>query len=86
MQSRAVTVTPTRMIVARGGTAIVPKAILILVVSDAPATVYIGGPDVTTGNGFPVQPGETLGWDMKGDELWAMAGSNADIRVLERDA
>jgi hypothetical protein len=52
------------------------------------AKVYIGfGPDVTTGAGFPLNPGEALPLEFNAAiPIWGISdanGGNADVRVLE---
>lgn len=41
-------------------------------------------PSVSTGNGFPIKPGESLPMDMNaGLQLWGVSNGSADIRILE---
>lgn len=52
------------------------------------AILYIGfNPSVTTGDGFPIKPGEALPVDLNASiQIWGISdanGGDADIRVLE---
>ncbi len=70
------------MIVEKGGAN--PRDQHQLVLSDASADVYIGGPDVTLGNGFVIRIGERLELPISlGDEVWAVSAEAATIRSLE---
>ncbi len=55
-----------------------------LILSKATGDVFIGGPDVTVGNGFLIGVGENLAIPIsQGDEVWAVAASSLEIRSLE---
>ena len=55
-----------------------------LVLSGANVDIYVGGPDVTVGNGFVVGIGESLALPISfGDEVWAVAAETGTIRSLE---
>lgn len=49
------------------------------------ATVYLGGSNVTTANGFPVDPGGNFSGEIKdGDDLYAVVASGTvACRVLQ---
>lgn len=50
--------------------------------------IFIGGSDVTTTNGYPIQPYQGIPFDMSsGAQLYAIceAGKTVDCRVLEVD-
>lgn len=48
-------------------------------------TVYLGDANVTTGNGYPLEPGEAWAADLgTGDEVYGRtASSTAEVRVFE---
>lgn len=48
------------------------------------ATVYIGGPDVTTMSyGFKLLPSTAISFELAGqDEIYAVAGSNVNVSTL----
>jgi len=50
-------------------------------------TIYVGGSDVTTANGYPVLPYEGLPFNMSSGALLygITASGTADVRVLEID-
>lgn len=85
MIAHAVTITDTPTLIAEvSGASIVPNSILVhsLAGND---TVYLGGSDVATTNGFPLDPGATLGWDLVGEEIYGVVASGtAEVRVLRR--
>jgi hypothetical protein len=58
--------------------------VLITVPSGAANSVYLGGPNVTTGNGYPIAAGATWGFDKlgPGDDVWLVAPANTDVNVL----
>ena len=57
---------------------------LITVPASAANSVYIGGPNVTTGNGYPIAAGATWGFDKlgHGDDVWLVAPANTDVNIL----
>lgn len=57
----------------------------VVVVNTSSVTVYLGGSDVTTGNGIPLGANESFSADFGTVALYAVAesGSDNDIRVLE---
>ena len=55
-----------------------------LVLSKSSGDVYVGGPDVTVGNGFLIGVGESLALPISlNDEVWAVAAAAQTIRSLE---
>ena len=50
---------------------------------DASATVYVGGPDVTTANGLPVPAKGYFCDDLRSQRLYCVAGATVAVRVLE---
>jgi hypothetical protein len=55
----------------------------MLVYNAGSATVYIGGPSVTTSNGLPLAPGASIGVGAR-SELYGVAASGThEVRVLE---
>jgi hypothetical protein len=53
--------------------------------TDADTVVYVGGEEVTAGDGFPVPPNSTLSIDVPiNTELWAVTSADtASVRVLK---
>lgn len=48
------------------------------------SVVYIGGPDVTTANGFPLLPGEKFAIDASAKAIvYAITSSSISIRIIE---
>lgn len=68
---------------ATNGHAEAPQGIAIQNV-DSTDTVYVGGEDVTTSNGYPLAPGEAISLDLiVGDEVWVIASANTpSVRYL----
>lgn len=83
VRSRAVTVgtTATRLDLAEGGQSSEGGAFY----NAGSATVYLGGSDVSTANGFALAAGERIGVDLaQQDELYAVAASGTvEVRTLE---
>jgi len=76
-------VTSTRSVIVPKGRAN-PHDMHQLVLSHATGDVYVGGPDVTVGNGFIVGVGDRLELPISfADELWAVAAIAETIRSLE---
>lgn len=49
-------------------------------------TIFIGGSNVTVANGFPLLTGQQIAFDIQGTpnvRIYAIASSNADVRILE---
>lgn len=58
----------------------------LVIHNDGPTTLYIGGSDVTTANGFPLIDGEKMALDIQGHAgmtVYGIAGGDVDIRILE---
>lgn len=68
-------------------TAGVDSDCLIKLGSAAGADVYLGGPGVTTSNGFPLSAGETIPTaDLRYDDLYGIVASGTEtVYVLARD-
>ena len=47
-------------------------------------SIFIGGPNVTTGNGVTIVPGGNFAFDSigPGDDIWAIASSNTTVELL----
>lgn len=77
----------TRVTVRSGPTLLPPsplpqrKSIGIYVPSSG-STIYVGGSDVTTDQGFPVNAGQYLFLDAERG-VYAISSTNVDIRVIE---
>lgn len=58
----------------------------VLIKAPANATLYIGGPDVTPANGFPVPPDSTISGDMQtsGDQLYGVLASGTGTAYVLR--
>ena len=66
-----------------GGTASAPVSILVRVPADG-ASVFLGGPDVTTANGFEVAPAESFNVELLGDILFgAVASGTQDVQTIK---
>jgi hypothetical protein len=54
--------------------------------NDASATVFVGGSDVTTANGFPIPAGEYRAFALRpGDTLYGIAAAGTiAVRVIRR--
>lgn len=51
---------------------------------DGTPTIYVGGADVTTGNGFPLVSGDSYDLD-QGERLYAVVSSGTQsVRVIRR--
>lgn len=49
----------------------------------ATASIYLGGSGVTTANGFEVLPGESVTLDLRGEDVYAIAGvAGVTVHVL----
>lgn len=47
-------------------------------------SIYVGGSDVTTANGFPVPAGATISFDIPtGSKVWAVSTAIASVRILK---
>jgi hypothetical protein len=56
----------------------------ILVFNNHSATIYVGGPGVTTSTGIPVAAGTGISFDYKYGEIYGIvAAATADVRILE---
>jgi hypothetical protein len=95
MKSYAVTINatatricPTAAEVSAGGsssagTASIPAGIHIGVPSAAAQSVFIGGPDVTTANGFELAAGASIEIDLASDAVYGIvAATTESVRVL----
>lgn len=65
------------------GTASIPTGIHIGVPSGAAQSVFIGGPDVTTANGFELAAGASIEIDLASDAVYGIvAATTESVRVL----
>ena len=86
MKSTAPTVTTTATVIASGaaGTAHYPCAVGIQV-PEGGQTVYVGGPDVTSSNGWAVAAGTEFFIDVAGEDVYGIvAATTQAVRVLRR--
>ena len=91
MRSLVITVTTTAQLIvdtSNLGHAAYPGSAVILV-PVAGSTVFVGGSDVTSVNGFPLTPTASapvsLEWDYVNDAMFAIvAGGTQDVNVLRR--
>lgn len=64
-----------------------PDSVLIKAPSSNAATVYLGGPDVSSSNGYPLAPGDpAIGLDANATEnVYAVSGTaNQKLQVLKK--
>lgn len=54
----------------------------VAVYNNGTTTVYLGGPDVTVAQGFPLPPGGQAAFD-RVDGLYVIAASTVELRVLD---
>jgi hypothetical protein len=56
----------------------------IAITNEGDGTAYLGGPDVTEENGWPLAEGEKIALDLtRSDELYAVADTTATLRCLD---
>jgi hypothetical protein len=85
MRSKAVTIGTTPTLIAAGGSTMNPRSVAIQVPA-AGQTVYIGGDDVSTTNGFAVAVGGHISVDLTGDEVYGVvAATTQAVRLLEEN-
>lgn len=78
-------VTTTAAVLAAAGSTVQDKKTVAL--TGATGTIYIGGPDVDTTEGFPITTTSSLVIELgPGDALWAVAASTLAVNVLETRA
>jgi hypothetical protein len=85
MKSEVITANGTaQAVVSADGTSNYPMAALIL--NNGAATVFFGGADVSTSNGFPILTGSIpLSVDVINEDLYAVtAGTSVELRILRR--
>lgn len=87
MNADSVTVAATAggtLIVSKGGTAGVPRAVLIQNPTGG-QTVYLGANGVDTTEGFPLVPGATIGWDLVDESVYGIVATGTQaVKVLAR--
>lgn len=84
LKSAVIPVTTTRVLAIPADVGIEPGCALAIKVPTGGATVYLGGSDVDTTNGYPIAGGETMAVDLEPREaayLVVAAGSQA-VNVL----
>lgn len=82
MISEVVTVTTSAQLVVVGGPHSDPRSVLMKVPAGG-ATVYLGGANVTTVNGYPLVPGEVFSGDLVApDDLYVIASGSQAVNVL----
>ena len=76
--------TDPTLIVESSGKVHVPNKVRILNPTDN-ATVYVGGPDVTTATGFPIAAASTFDWDLIAEPLYGVVASETEtVNVATR--
>ncbi len=56
----------------------------LVIHNNGASTIYIGGSNVTTSTGLPLDSGEKIAFDIMGlVTVYAIAGSSTDVRILE---
>lgn len=55
-----------------------------LVRNPSAGTVFVGGADVTTSNGFPIQLNESFTFDVVNEPMYAISTVTTTIHVLRR--
>jgi hypothetical protein len=85
VSSRAVTVTTTATRLDATADSGSPSVQGIMVHNNGAASVYLGGADVTTPTGFPLEAGESMAVDLRKGELLhgIVASGTVEVRVLE---
>lgn len=66
------------------GGGVAPTGVLVTSLSTNTATIYLGGSDVSTANGTPLEPGDSIGLDLLANEtLYARSATGTqDLRIL----
>lgn len=60
-----------------------PRSVIVVNPTGSPRSVFVGGADVTTGNGITVIAGATFAMDIgPGDSLYGVAAADTDIELL----
>jgi hypothetical protein len=77
-------VTSTRAVIVTPNNNVDYKMACFLKVATGGNTVYIGGPDLTTANGFPIVAGEVASIDVVNEPIYAITASTATLYVLRR--
>lgn len=68
--------TSAERIIDAGAASVNDRTTALVKNNDAAITVYLGGSDVDTTDGFPLPAGSTLVIDLgRGDDVWAVAAS-----------
>lgn len=73
---------PTVILRPQGFAASYPMSALVRNLSSG--TVYIGGQDVDTSTGCPLQPNESITFDTVNETIYAVAVSPTEVAVLRR--
>jgi hypothetical protein len=74
-ENQEVTTTATRVVTGTGQAG-APMGVGIKAPSSNTQTVYIGGEDVDSTDGFPLTPGDSIAVDLlAGEQLWVVAAS-----------
>lgn len=84
VKTAAIAVSTSPTLLTASGTGVFEQAFSVFNADDD-VVVYLGGPDVTAANGYPLAPGEHFGADLRNraNELYAITGAgSAVVRVL----
>lgn len=77
------TTTAAQLVDAANASATSPLGVYVANVGST--TIYLGGSDVTTSNGFPVLGTTSVQLYLQpGDNLWAVATTSTNLRVLQQ--
>ena len=56
----------------------------ILILNNSVSTIYIGNADVTTVNGYPMSPQDTLKIDISDEvDVYGISTADSEVRILE---
>jgi hypothetical protein len=83
----ALSTTAELLVSASGVDAAVPRTVYLT--GGTAASIYIGGPNVTEANGYPLHQGSLAMLLAPGDDLWAIAGTgtpSVNVMVTRADA
>lgn len=74
--------TTTSLVGVYGNSAVYPTSAVVK--NPSAGTVYVGGQDVTTSTGFPLETDDAISIDMVNEGLWAVATVTTTVHVLRR--
>jgi hypothetical protein len=81
--SSKITVTTSPTLVGKGANGTANKPVSSAIYVPTGATIYFGGKNVSTTNGYPVVGPNTLSIDLIAETIWAVvAAGTVDVQVL----